>query len=172
MFELGILNNQGDVEVQCQSKSQQASMREARLPKKPHCWHTPENSILTLRMQLPCIPQAPYLPWFLGISYTICSSVTLHSGCCSSIFFSKRGSVSQGFCGNIFPLLLCSLTRILLFLWPGNTTASPVVLLQQVLSWEGATTGMRITPASAFLFCRFQFIFKKTHMVKQVAVTQ
>lgn len=89
-------------------------MREARLLKKPHCWYTPENPILIHRMQLACVPQAPYLPWFLGFSYTICSSVTFHSGCCSSIFFSTESQFSKASAGILF--LYCSLLLLTSFL--------------------------------------------------------
>lgn len=90
MVEPGILNSQGDTEVQCQSESHQASMREARLPKKSHC----------------------------------CNSVTFHSGCCSSTL--KKKKKFQSLHGNIFPLLLCSLSLTLLFSWPGTCNPSVV----------------------------------------------
>lgn len=75
----------------------------------------------------------PVLPWCLGISYTLCSSVTFHSGCCSSIYsFSQRGSVFQGLCGNVFScIVLCCYS--LLFPWPGTCSPSSGVRVGSLL---------------------------------------
>lgn len=134
----------------------------SKTAQKNHCWYTPQNSILTHRMLLPCIPQAPDLPWFLGNS-SICSSVTFHSGCCSSIFFSQRGLIFQGLCGNIFPLLFSALTHTLLFSWPGNCNPSSAVTAGSLL---GRNYHWHENHPCSSLLCRFQFILDKTHTAK------
>lgn len=81
----------------------------------------------SLQIECHCLAfhREPVLPWFLGISYTLCSSVTFHSGCCSSIyFFPKRLSFPRTLWECFF--LYCSLLLL---------TAFPVAWHLQPQQW-------------------------------------